>query len=187
VTFKDRFRKFGKRMRADSRKGSAAMEFAFVAPIFFTLLLGTFEGAIMFFAQSALQNAVTTVGRTLRTGQAQCFTKNGNTCVPMTANDFRNQVCNDAGMLLPNCAASLVITSSVFNGGFGGTANNPVGGANTGFAGAACDVMLVRAVYPWAVVTPVLSWFLVSPDNPGHHTMISSLAFRNEPFGGAPC
>lgn len=186
VRLKDRFRRLRSRMRADSRKGSAAIEFAFIAPIFFTLLLGTFEGAIMFFSQSALQNAVTTVGRTLRTGQAQCFTQNGGNCVAMTANDFRTQVCNMAGMLMPDCDASLVVTGAVFNGGFGGAAGNPIGGAAAGFAGAACDVMLVRAVYPWHVVTPILSWFLVN-DGASSHILISSLAFRNEPFGGTPC
>jgi Flp pilus assembly protein TadG len=187
VSLKDRFRRLRKRMRADARRGSAAIDFAFVAPVFFTLLLGTFEGAIMFFSQSALQNAVTTVGRSLRTGQAACFVRNGNTCVAMTANDFKTQVCNQAGMLMPGCAGSLVVTSTVFNGGFGGAAAAPVGGNAAGFAGAACDVMLVRATYPWRVVTPVLSWFLVSPNTPGAHQLVSSLAFRNEPFGGAPC
>ncbi len=44
-------------MRADAEKGSAAIEFAFVAPVFFVLLMGTFEAAIMFFSQAVLQNA----------------------------------------------------------------------------------------------------------------------------------
>ena len=59
-----------RRLRADSRKGSAAIEFAFVAPVFFVLLMGIFEAGIMFFAQAALQNAVTDLGRQIRTGQA---------------------------------------------------------------------------------------------------------------------
>jgi Flp pilus assembly protein TadG len=186
VSLKDRFRRFRKRLRADSRKGSAALEFAIVAPIFFTLLLGTFEGAIMFFAQSALQNAVTTVGRTLRTGQAACFTTSGGQCVAMTANDFKTQICNNTGMLMPDCTSTLAVNSVVFNGGFGGTASAPVTGNAAGFAGAACAVMLVRATYPWQVVTPVLSWFLVNSGTSAH-LLISSLAFRNEPYSGAPC
>jgi Flp pilus assembly protein TadG len=186
VTLKGRFRRLGKRMRADARKGSAAIEFAFVAPIFFLLLMGIIEGAIMFFSQSVLQTAVTTVGRTLRTGQAACLTQNGGQCVAMTANDFRTQVCALTGVLTPNCNASLVVNSAVVNGGFGGTAANPVSGNATGFAGAACDVMLLRATYPWRVVTPVLNYFLVDPGN-NAHLLISTLAFRNEPYGGAPC
>lgn len=186
MALKDRFRRLGKRLRADARKGSAAIEFALVAPIFFTLLLGTFEGAILFFSQSVMQNAVTTVGRTVRTGQAACFTKTGNTCTAMTANDFRAQVCSMASMLLPGCTDALVVTSTVFSGGFGAGAGDPVGGAADGFAGGACDVMLVRAIYPWKVVTPVLSWFLVNAGT-DRHLIVSSLAFRNEPYGGAPC
>jgi Flp pilus assembly protein TadG len=186
VTLKDRFRRLGRRMRADARKGSAALEFAFVAPVFFVLLMGIFEGAIMFFSQSVMQNAVTTVGRTLRTGQAACYGTNGGQCVAMTANDFRTEVCNRAGLVMPGCMTSLVVNSAVFNGGFSGAAGAPIGGAAAGFAGAACDVMLVRAIYPWRVATPLLTWFLVD-DGANAHLLVSSLAFRNEPFGGAPC
>jgi hypothetical protein len=186
VVLKDRFRRLGKRMRADARKGSAAIEFAFVAPVFFVLLMGIFEGAIMFFSQSVMQTAVTTAGRTLRTGQAICFTKTGNTCTAMTANDFKTQVCSMAGLLLPGCNDALVVTSTVFNGGFGAGAQNPVGGTAAGFAGGACDVMQVRATYPWKVATPGLSWFLVDSGT-DRHLIISTLAFRNEPYGGAPC
>ena len=38
-------------------RGSAAMEFAFVAPVFFALMLGIMEIGVMTFAQFALQNA----------------------------------------------------------------------------------------------------------------------------------
>jgi Flp pilus assembly protein TadG len=176
------------RMRADARKGSAAIEFAMVAPIFFVLLLGIFEGAIMFFSQSVLQNAVTTVGRTLRTGQALCFTQTGATCNAMTANDFRAQVCARAGVLLPGCngAGGLAVNSVAYSGGFGGAAGAPIGGNAAGFAGGACAVMVVRATYPWKVVTPGLTWFLVNAPG-GVHQMVSTLAFRSEPYGGAPC
>jgi Flp pilus assembly protein TadG len=186
VTLKDRFRRLGKRMRADARKGSAAIEFALVAPIFFLLLLGIFEAAIMFFSQSVLQSAVTTVGRTLRTGQAACLTQNGGQCVAMTANDFRTRVCALTSVLTPNCSATLVVNSVVATGGFGGAGAAPVGGDASGFTGGPCDVMLLRATYPWQVVTPALNYFLVDSGTTAH-LIISTLAFRNEPYGGAPC
>ena len=51
MTFRERCRKLRRRMRADANKGPAAIEFAMVAPIFFVLLLGIFEAAIMFFCR----------------------------------------------------------------------------------------------------------------------------------------
>jgi len=173
-------------MRADSRKGSAAIEFAFVAPIFFALLMGIFEGAIMFFSQEVMQNAVTRVGRTLRTGQAACLTMSGGKCVAMTADDFRTQVCASAGLLLPGCTGSLIVNSVRFTGGFGSGAQTPVAGAGAGFTGGACDVMVVRTTYPWKVVTPGATWFLVNAGT-DKHLIVTTLAFRNEPYGGAPC
>ena len=62
---------FLQRLRTRGTDGSAAMEFAFVAPIFFTLMLGILQLGIMIFGQFALQNAVTQAARLIRTGQAQ--------------------------------------------------------------------------------------------------------------------
>ena len=173
-------------MRADSRKGSAAIEFAFVAPIFFALLMGIFEGAIMFFSQEVMQNAVTTVGRTLRTGQAACLTTNGGACVAMTADDFKARVCAMAGILLPGCTDALTVSSTRYTGGFGAGAQTPVTGTGNGFTGGSCDVMVERASYPWTVATPGATWFLVNSGT-NKHLIVSTLAFRNEPYGGAPC
>jgi Flp pilus assembly protein TadG len=188
VSLKDRCRKLRTRMRADARKGSAAIEFAFVAPAFFVLLLGIFEGAIMFFSQSVMQSAVISVGRTLRTGQALCFTQTGTTCNAMTADDFKAQVCTRAGVLLPGCAGAggLTVTATIYNSGFGGAGSAPIGGTTAGFSGGACNVMVVRATYPWKVATPGITWFLVNAPG-GVHQLVSTLAFRSEPYGGAPC
>ena len=46
-----------KNWRSRSRSGSAAVEFAFIAPVFFMFLFGIFEGGIMFFGQAAVQDA----------------------------------------------------------------------------------------------------------------------------------
>ena len=66
MTIKARCKSFCRRLRADADKGSAAVEFAMVAPIFFVLLMGTMEAGIMFFAQSALQNALNDTARLVR-------------------------------------------------------------------------------------------------------------------------
>src|ERR1700685_3475409 len=60
-------------MRAFRRhtRAAAGIEFAFIAPVFFTLLLGIMETGILFYAQNTLVYATQTAGREVRTGTAQ--------------------------------------------------------------------------------------------------------------------
>jgi Flp pilus assembly protein TadG len=197
MTFGERFRKVRRRMRADADKGSAAIEFAMVAPVFFVLLLGIFEAAIMFFSQAVLQNAMTDMGRYVRTGQAACHTKNaaGACTAAMTQAQFRTEVCAKVAPLIP-CNGNLQIDVKKSTTGFGGathssplTAGGALNTAMNGYdTGAACDVVLARAFYTWPVATPVLSWFLVNMAG-NKHLVTAATAFRNEPFvnGVAGC
>src|SRR5947209_15088389 len=54
-----------------SRRGSAAVEFALVAPIFFALLFAIIETALMFFASQVLETITQNSARVVLTGQAQ--------------------------------------------------------------------------------------------------------------------
>lgn len=54
-----------------SRRGSAAVEFALVAPMFFALLFAIIESALMFLASQVLESASQNSARVLLTGQAQ--------------------------------------------------------------------------------------------------------------------
>lgn len=54
-----------------TRRASAAIEFAIVAPIFIGLLISVLETGIFFFAQNTLQAAAVQAGRLILTGQAQ--------------------------------------------------------------------------------------------------------------------
>src|SRR5262249_44010040 len=89
VTIKARFQSLMRRLRDDGEKASTATEFAMVAPIFFLLLMGTIEAGVIFFAQSALQNAVNDAARLVKTGQSSCFTTDaGGNCQAMTPTQF---------------------------------------------------------------------------------------------------
>jgi Flp pilus assembly protein TadG len=190
VTIKARCKKLCRRLRADANKGSAAIEFAMVAPIFFILLMGTIEAGIMFFAQSALQNALNDTARLVRTGQTACFSKDaGGNCVAMTAAQFRTQLCSEVSAILLDCSTSGVqFDVNAYAGGFGGASNTSpldAGGnlptLNTFNVGNACDVVLVRAFYKWPVFTPGLSYFMSNMAG-GYHLLASAAAFRNEPY-----
>ena len=190
-----RFKSLFRRLRADANKGSAAIEFAMVAPVFFLLLMGTIEAGVIFFAQSALQNAVNDAARLVRTGQSACYTVGSNNlCQSMTADQFRTRVCNDVSALLKNCAvdangqSDLQFDVRAYPSGFGGANNNPPLNAQqdlpnlTDFdTGNACDVVLVRAFYRWPVFTPMLNFFLANMAN-NKHLLATAAAFRNEPY-----
>jgi hypothetical protein len=50
-----------------------------------------------------------------------------------------------------------------------------------------CDTVLVRAFYPWNIMTPFMSVLLANMPN-GQFLMTSATAFRNEPFvAGSSC
>ena len=59
-----------RRWRRDER-GSAAVEFAVIAPIFFFLMFVIAETALVFIAEQVMDNAVFETARLIRTGQVQ--------------------------------------------------------------------------------------------------------------------
>jgi len=54
-----------------NHRGSAAVEFALVAPMFVALLFAIIETALMFFASQVLETVTQDSARTIMTGQAQ--------------------------------------------------------------------------------------------------------------------
>jgi Flp pilus assembly protein TadG len=179
-----RLRANARRMRADGRKGSAAIEFALIAPVFFLLLMGIIENGVIYFAGSTLQYATDNAARFVRTGQAQAMSP------AMTETDFRNRICADAAPIIA-CNSNLVVDMNAYTNGYGGNSFstpiqtdgtlNPEHNINTGTA---CNVVLLRVSYKWLVITPVLSHFLTNI-NGGYHLVTATAAFRNEPFTSA--
>ena len=198
---------FLQRLRTRGTDGSAAMEFAFVAPIFFTLMLGILQLGIMIFGQFALQNAVTQAARLIRTGQAQSInTAAAAQCVGgatpgnygNAANSqqlwFNGQVCCGVTPLM-DCS-KLQVTVTPFAAGFNGGGNfGAMGAGGTYNSGNACDVVLVRATYPFPIWLPGLNglmggtWTFADTAGGSVHNLAGTSAFRNEPFnnGVAGC
>jgi Flp pilus assembly protein TadG len=195
VTIQERFKSFARRLRTDANKGSAAVEFAMVAPVFFLILMATIESGVMFFAQSALQNAVNDAARLVRTGQSACFSRDAsNNCQVMTADQFRTQVCNEVIALLQTCTrdangnSDLQFDVNAYPNGFAGASNSSPLDVNqdlpnmtTFNVGNACDVVLVRAFYRWPVFTPGLAYLLANMRGQ-NHLLATAAAFRNEPY-----
>jgi len=166
--------------RRDDR-GSAAMEFAFVAPVFFMIMLGIIEGGVMFFGQAALMNATQDAARLIRTGQAQGT-------VDQSA--FTQDVCNGIKALL-SCS-NLQVDVQNYPSGFNGSQSAPtdangnlIAGQNRYNTGGPCDVVIVRAFYKYTIVTPVITSFLAGKSGNDFNYLTAAAAFRNEPYTAA--
>ena len=157
--------------------GTTAIEFAIVALPFFSLMFAVFDVSLVYFATSALENAVSSAARSIRTGQAQASA--------MTEAQFRELVCERITPLL-SCHDSLMLDVRTFEN-FGGITTPPALDANGNFSGdtqfqtgTAGSVVVVRAFYAWPMLTPS---GLVYSNMTGHSRLLSaSTAFRNEPF-----
>jgi Flp pilus assembly protein TadG len=176
-------RNFRRRIRARATSGSAAIEFAFVAPVFFMFMFGILEGGIMFFGQAALMNSVQDAARLIRTGQAQ------NSSLSQTA--FSAKVCSGISVLL-NCN-NLTVDVQAYPSGFsaGGLSSptdsngNLKSGQNNYNTGAPCDVVVVRAFYKYDIKTPVIASFLANKAGNTFNYLSAAAAFRNEPYTSA--
>lgn len=168
-----------RRMRRDSRKGSAAIEFAMIAPIFFLLIFGIIETGVLFLAGNVLQHAADDAARLVRTGQVQTE--------HLSATDFRNKICAEIAPVM-QCGTDLQVDVRSFSDF--AAANFPTPLNNSGELdpnlnkfqpGNAGDVVLLRTFYTWNVVTPLLSPFLTNMTG-GKRLLSATAAFRNEPF-----
>jgi len=195
MTIQARFHGFCGRLRTDANKGSVAIEFAMLAPVFLVILMATIETGVIFFAQTTLQNAVNDAARLVKTGQTSCFTTDsGGKCLGITADQFRKQICDEVVILLHTCNkdtngnSDLQFDVNAYSAGFGGVSNSsPLDSDGnlpnlTAFnTGRACDVVLVRAFYRWPIVTPLLGTLLGNMKG-SNHLLATAAAFRSEPY-----
>jgi Flp pilus assembly protein TadG len=176
-----------RRMHATARSGSSVIEFAIVAPVFLLFLCGIIETGVIFWGQSTLFYATADTARMVRTGQL---------AGTVTAGQIKAQICNRiAGMISTSeCNSTLQVDMRSYTSF--GTANYPGmtnanGTLNTGAMAsttptAACNIVLVRAFYPWPIMTPLMKPLLrTASDNT--HLLYAAAAFRNEPYSNSPC
>jgi len=187
-----------RRLSRAGQSGSAMLEFAFIAPIFFVLLMGTLEIGIMFFGDFVLQNATNDAARLVRTGQVTGTLPNQTLTAaeiaagmvagqPMTQAQFRTYICNDIAPVLA-CDSNLQVELDSFSSFGAATFPSPLKADGTlnptlnGYSpGTVCNVVLLRTFYTWSVITPLLTPFLTNMAG-NKHLLTATAAFRNEPF-----
>jgi Flp pilus assembly protein TadG len=171
-------RRLGAAWRRNER-GSTAVEFAIIAPIFFFLMFVIAQTALIFVAEQVLDNAVFETARLIRTGQAQDAN--------MTKSDFQNAVCGRVSIFI-NCSGADFYLDVKSYATFGDMAmSKPVDAqekftdAGTFQFGSANDIVVVRAYYQWPTSNIFGSLSLKNMTN-GKRLIGSFAAFRNEPF-----
>jgi Flp pilus assembly protein TadG len=161
-----------------NRRGSTAVEFALVAPVFFALLFAIIEIAMVFFASQVLETITQDSARTIMTGQAQNAS--------LTQSQFKTAVCARIGVLF-DCANGIYIDVQNYPS-FGNVAiSDPIDGSknfvnnmsyNPGGPG---DIVVVRLFYQWPLFVTGLG-FNVANLNGSKRLLSATAAFRNEPY-----
>lgn len=163
------------------RHGSAAVEFAFIAPLFFLLLFAIMETALIFFAGQVLETGTQDSARLMLTHQAQDAN--------MSRADFEKDLCNRVSALFDcskvvlsvrSYAPGIVIPSAdladpIVGGSF---VNNSV--YQTSKPG---DTVLVRAFYQWPMVVTGLGYNIanIGSGTNSKRLLAATMAFRVEP------
>ena len=172
-------RRLAKRMRTHGKNGSAAIEFAMVAPVLFLFLFGIIETGIIFFAASMLQNATSDAARQIRTGQLSGT---------ITAAQIRTAVCAEVDGLINDCTTGLQVDMRSYSN-FGAASYPSVTKADGSVdttklqvqSAADCSIVLLRTFYGWSIMTPLMTPLLQSGSS-GKALLTSSAAFRTEPY-----
>jgi Flp pilus assembly protein TadG len=149
--------------------------------------MGIIETGVMFFANSALQNATDDTARLIRTGQLSGA---------LTVSNLRAQICSEVKGLIStaNCTTNLQVDLHTYNG-FSTVAyssiTKPDGSIDpsklTVQSVGSCKVVLMRSFYPWTIMTPMMTSLLENMPN-GQYLMASAAAFRTEPYvSGSSC
>ena len=174
-----------------NRHGSAAVEFALVAPMFFALLFAIIETGMMFFASQVLETVTQDSARVIQTGQA--MTPGGVSATqtgPLTEAQFQQYVCGEVPALL-NCN-NIAIDVEAYPSTWPLTFSSQIDG-NGNFVssnlqynlGGPCEIVVVRLFYQWQLFVTGLG-YNISNLSGNKRLLYGTAAFRNEPYGTCP-
>ena len=155
------------------------VEFAFVAPVFFALLIAILQLGVLGMMSANFNGAMESVSRRIRTGQAD---------KPATAEEFRILICARMVDTPTNCQSRVRVTVQPVDSSFTGArvliqGQDPddLTGRQAYATGRPEQVMLVTATYSWPLALPFVGNAYVQ-DGAWNVLIVSRLAFRNEPW-----
>src|SRR6266403_5535310 len=161
-----------------NRRGSAAVEFALVAPVFFALLFAIIETALVFFAGKVLETVTQDSARMIMTGQAQN--------AAFSQAQFKSNVCSRISVLF-DCTNGIYVDVQSYTAFSSVAITDPID-AGKNFVpnmnynpGGPGDIVVVRLFYQWPLFVTGLGYNIA--DLSGSKRLLSATAaFRNEPY-----
>ena len=161
-----------------NRRGSAAVEFALVAPIFFAVLFAIIELALVFFASQILETVTQDTSRLIMTGQAQNAS--------YTQASFKDAVCAKLTVMF-DCVNGVSIDVQSYKQFSTVDIADPIDAGknfvppNNYLPGGPGDIVVVRLFYKWPLFVTGLGF---NPANiAGNKRLLTATAaFQNEPY-----
>jgi Flp pilus assembly protein TadG len=161
-----------------NRRGSAAVEFALVAPIFFAVLFAIIELALVFFASQMLETVTQDTSRLIMTGQAQN--------AAYTQASFKDAVCAKLTVMF-DCLNGVSIDVQSYKQFSTVDIADPIDSGknfvppNNYLPGGPGDIVVVRLFYKWPLFVTGLGF---NPANiAGNKRLLTATAaFQNEPY-----
>lgn len=157
------------RVKTDE-KGVTAIEFALIAPLLITFIVGITEMSLVLLANHLLENAVYNASRTAKTG----FIAAGKTQLETVMEVLHTRIGGLAPLLDPN---KLTITSTAY--GSLSDIGQPEEGVEESL-GTPGEVVVYTISYPWQIFTPVIGNLM--GDDQGIVNLSSRIVVRNEPY-----
>jgi Flp pilus assembly protein TadG len=161
-----------------NHRGSAVVEFALVAPIFFGLLFAIIELALVFFASQVLETVTQDSARMIMTGQAQT--------AAYTQAQFKNLVCSKITVMF-DCVNGVSIDVQSYSAFGSVNIADPIDASknfvppNNYLPGGPGDIVVVRIFYQWPLIVTGLG-FNVANLSGSKRLLTATAAFQNEPY-----
>ncbi|MGH6707510.1 MAG: TadE/TadG family type IV pilus assembly protein [Bradyrhizobium sp.] len=161
-----------------NRGGSAVVEFALVAPMFFALLFAIIETALMFYASQVLETVTQDSARMIMTGQAQN--------AAYTQAQFKTLVCSKVVALF-DCVNGISIDVQSYSAFSSVNVANPIDASknftnpNNFSPGTAGDIVVVRIFYQWPILVTKFGYDITNLAG-SKRLLTATAAFQNEPF-----
>ena len=185
VTFHSLLRRF-----RSNRRGSAVVEFALVAPMFFALLFAIVETALMFLATQVLETVTQDAARLVFTGRMQTeqLTNNQLQACPLQPGNQQGQFKCLLTSLIPalfdpnqiyvdvqsyNAFAAITINSQINGGAFVNNMQYNPGGPG--------DIVVIRVFYQWPLFVTGLGYNITNLSS-NKRLLVATVAFQNEPY-----
>ena len=155
-------------MRQQGRRGTAAVEMALIAPVFFLLMIGITELCLLMAAQQLMENAAYNTSRIAKTG----YSVTGQT-QSQSVNQTMVSELQSFGTLIDT--TKVTMTEAAYNS-FSAAASGSGGASGLG---ASAQIVVYTISYPWKLFTPMMGALIGTG---GVYTISSHIVVRNEPY-----